>query len=190
MKSQNVTTARWIGPSQYCILAVLIAVVCGSASFARAQSGCKVLFDASDKLIMTPHHGYTNHVTQMKNGKQISSAGEDVSVGGVIYVKVEDAWRKSPMTVPDWLKQEHENRENSKNVSCQHLRDEGVNGEAAGVYTVHAETEDLKSDGTVWISRSRGVILRQDYDADMDGDKSHTTIRYEYANISPPAVSR
>ncbi|MGH9503161.1 MAG: hypothetical protein ACRD20_09955 [Terriglobales bacterium] len=190
MKSQNMKSARWIGPVRYFLLPALIAVVWGGSPLARAQSDCKVVFDATDKLMATPHHGYSNHVTQPKNGKPITSTGEDISVGGVIYVKVSGAWRKSPMTVQDWLKQQQENRKDSRNVSCRHLRDEAVNGEAAGVYSAHAETEYLKSDATVWISKSRGVILHQDSDADMDGDKSHSSIRYEYANISPPAVSR
>ncbi len=190
MELRNMTFVRLVGRSRYFLLAALIAVACGSAPLARAQADCKVVFDASYKLRVTPHHGYTSHVTQVRNGQQVTDVLEDISVGGFMYIKVHGNWRKSPMNVQELLKQDEENRKNARNVSCHHLRDEAVNGEAAGVYSAHAETDNVKSDSTVWISKSRGVILRQEEDVDVDGNKSHMSLRFDYANISAPAVSR
>jgi hypothetical protein len=76
-------------------------------------------------------------------------------------------------------------------VSCRLLRNEVVSGEPAEVYSVHAETEDLKSDSLVWISKSKRPILRQEQDLDTGlGDKSHISTRYEYTNVSAPNISR
>jgi hypothetical protein len=64
-----------------------------------------------------------------------------------------------------------------------------MNGEATAEYTTHTETADMKSDTQVWISKSRGLPLRQDVDTDVGGKlgKSHVETRYEYDNVQPPA---
>ena len=91
------------------------------------------------------------------------------------------------MTTEQMLEQE---RENQKNVSatCSYIRDESVNGQAAVVYSEHSQTEDMKTDGQVWISRSKGLIVRQELDTDVGGTlgKTHRSIRYEYDNVRPP----
>jgi hypothetical protein len=84
---------------------------------------------------------------------------------------------------------EQENRKNVKNASCRHVRDEIVNGEPAGVFSAHAETDDIKSDSLIWISKNKGLVLRQEEDLDAGGDKSHVSARYEYSNVSAPNVS-
>ena len=185
MDSQNKTLARLDHWSSFTTF-VLIFLACGNVPLARAQNDCKFVFDAGDKVTMTPHHGYTT--TTLQTGQKLSN-GEAIFVGGVIYVRIHDQWKKSPMTVQDMQKQEQENRKETKNVSCRHVRDEAVNGEAAGVYSAHAETEDMKTDSLIWISRSTGLILRQEEDLDSDSNKSHVSVRYEYRNVSAPAVS-
>ncbi len=44
--------------------------------------------------------------------------------------------------------------------TCQYLRDESVNGEAASVYKVHSESEVAKIAFTIWISKSKALPLR------------------------------
>ena len=86
--------------------------------------------------------------------------------------------------------QEEENWKNAKNVSCKYLRDESVKGESAAVYSTHNENEDTKEDGQVWVSKSKGLPLRQEEDVDIGyGDKRHHSTRYEYTNVQAPAVS-
>ena len=84
---------------------------------------------------------------------------------------------------------EQENRKNVKNASCRHVRDEIVNGEPAGVFSAQTETDDIKSDSLIWISKNKGLVLRQEEDLDAGGDKSHVSARYEYSNVSAPNVS-
>jgi hypothetical protein len=85
------------------------------------------------------------------------------------------------------MKQEQENRKNSK-PTCAYLRDEPVDGETAAVYSIRADTSDRKSEGHVWISKSRGLPLRQELDIDTvdKSGKNHHTMRYEYTNVQPP----
>jgi hypothetical protein len=44
-----------------------------------------------------------------------------------------------------------------------------VNGEAAAVYSQHVETENDKMDVQVWISKSKGLPLREELDVDVGG---------------------
>ena len=70
------------------------------------------------------------------------------------------------------------------------MREESLNGEPAAVYKVHSETEAAKTDGQVWISKSKGLPLRQELDMDVGGSagKSHREMRYDYANVKPPQM--
>jgi hypothetical protein len=72
--------------------------------------------------------------------------------------------------------------------SCRYVREEAVNGEATVVYAAHSESEYAKVDMTVWISKSKGLTVRQDVDMDVGGlmGKSHTSSRYDYTNVAPP----
>jgi hypothetical protein len=43
-------------------------------------------------------------------------------------------------------------------------------------------------DSQIWISRAKGLPLRQDMDIDVGGKngKSHSSSRYEYGDVKPP----
>lgn len=51
--------------------------------------------------------------------------------------------------------------------SCQLLREETLKGEAASVYRDLMKSHTGTADGTVWISKSRGVVLQQEVNVDM-----------------------
>jgi hypothetical protein len=137
---------------------------------------CKAYFDASDKLYTTPVHSYITHTVAKRSGEMIR-------VNGDSYFLVQEKWTKSLFNQQAMHEQELENRKNNK-ASCQHVRDESVNGEAAAVFSTHSESEDEKADGMVWISKSRGLLLRQEID--LEGD--HLTTRYEYTNVTAPKI--
>lgn len=145
-----------------------------------SDSGCKAVFDASDKSTTTPHHLYDTSPGL--------TANESIAVDGFYYVLIKGKWKKSPLTVKAQLEQGQENRKNAKSYSCTYVRDEPVDGEPAAVYSTHAVMdEDLKSDCQVWISKSRGLILRQEEDVDT-GEKTHHSIRYDYNNVHAPGL--
>ena len=169
-------------------LVALLIVVLGGAPVARAQGDCNIVYQADDKMIATDHRAFSSHGPASSGGS--AETTESVMVGGVSYVKVKGVWHKSPMTLAQLREQKAENRKNAKSVSCRYLRDESVDGDTARVYSFHSETEDDKSDGTIWISKNRGLPLRQEQDIDVGGSdgKRHYSTRYEYGNVSAPAV--
>lgn len=152
------------------------------------DNSCKAVFDASNKVIVTPAHLYTTRTSgpgnKTKNNEMIYSGG----AGGVIYILIDGKWTRSRMTGGEMLKIEEENRTTQK-ATCQFLRDESVNGEAATVYSGRAQGEDSNTTTTMWISKRSGLPLRQDVDIDMGGvaGKGHQSTRYEYTNVRPPA---
>lgn len=192
----NGTAMRWFAARRMpvvCASAVLLsALVCTQASTpagrrtivavvppASIDAACKVVFDASDKLLSVPHHEY---MTQKDSGGKIRNS-EIVAIDGARYVMFDGKWSKSRMTAAQMKEQEEENKKNAKVISCKKIGDDTVNGEAVAVYTQHSETEDSKDDGKVWISKSKGLILKQEMDIDS-GD--HWDIRFEYANVRAP----
>ncbi len=168
-----------------------LALFCAALAFAPgafAQGDCKMLYDATDKLYSAPNHAYSSQISGSK-AAPVTRTQEAIQIDGVIYILMNGAWKKSPMTSAGMQAQIVENRKNAKNVSCKYSRDESVNGEAAAVYIAHSETDAGKADATIWISKSRGLILRQEEDLDMgDPDKMHISIRYDYSGVKAPAV--
>jgi hypothetical protein len=113
---------------------------------------------------------------------------ETIYAGGSAYIKVSGKWSRSEWTLDRIMKQEQENRQQSK-YTCRYLRDESINGEAAAVYSTHSERlhPQVKSDGQMWISKSKGLPLRAEMDIDGgDGMKHHHSTHYEYTNVQPP----
>jgi hypothetical protein len=64
------------------------------------------------------------------------------------------------------------------------------------LFHVFATSSTIKNpdetvDTQIWISKSRGLPLKQIYDIDVNGGarcKSHTEIRYEYTNVTAPPI--
>src|ERR1700751_3689488 len=71
-----------------------------AAPLARGQGDCKTLFDADDKMISTDHHAFSSE-TSGSPGKASARENESITAGGVSYVKVKGAWRKSPLTLAE-----------------------------------------------------------------------------------------
>jgi outer membrane lipoprotein-sorting protein len=161
-------------------LAILIV-----PSSAHAQADCKILYDAVDKLTTVPYHAYS---TQKTDGKDRTA--ETILIGDVIYVNADGKWIKSPITPKEMREQEKENRKDATQVSCKHERDESVSGEPAEVYSTHNKNGDVDYNARIWLSTRTGLILREELDMDTGGPggKSHSSIRYDYSNVSAPAV--
>jgi hypothetical protein len=168
-------------------IAAAAALTPSPARAAVPDPACKPGLDAMIKQMTTPHHAYMTEVAQLSGGKPVNN--ESISTGSAIYIQIKGQWRRSPMTPQDMKKQEEENARNAKSRTCHYLRDEPVQGEAAAVYRVQEDTEDQKTDSTVWVSKRTGLPLRIENDLDV-GDKMgkrHLSIRYDYANVKAPA---
>lgn len=146
-------------------------------------SSCKPVFDATHKTLDTANHMYTDR--SGAGAKKMT--GEMITVNGDRYLMMNGKWTKSRMTVAATKAQEEENIKNAKVLSCKRTGDDAVSGEATTVYTEHTENEDTKSDGKIWVSKSRGLILKEEIDLDSgDAGKEHVALRYEYGNVKAP----
>jgi len=161
----------------------LLLAMCNSAPARAADNGCKTVFDAMSKVLVTPTHIYNTETAAFRKNKPMTNEG--IYFGGAIYVLVGGKWRRSPMDAAAIAKQEAENRRTGK-YSCRYLRDEVVHGEAAAVYASHSENEGTKADATTWISKSRGLPLRTEEDFGDQTSANHISIRYDYSGVHPP----
>ena len=164
------------------ILFVPLVTICLTAP-ARAADSCQPVFDALAKLITIPSHSYT---TSTPAGGKARTA-ETIMTQGKKYIRANGKWMDPHVTTAEVLEQERENEKNSK-ATCQLLRSEAVNTEAAVVYSLSRQTPGFKEDAQIWISTSTGIPLREEQDADWGGElgKAHNSARFEYGNIQPP----
>jgi hypothetical protein len=180
--------------SLFLLLGCTFALSLLAATPLAAQSGCQPVDEAMNKVMTTPTHIYATMTSVPSNGANPptdeTTHSETIYVGGAAYVKVGGKWSRGEVTPEQIMKQEQENRKNSKST-CRYLRDESVNGEAAAVYSTHSERSDvghITSDGQIWISKSSGLPLRDEVHIDSGGavGKNHYSGRYEYTNVHPP----
>jgi len=163
-------------------LSVLSLLALGQAVTARAADACQPVFDAITKLVTAPSHSYSTGVV---NGKPTSA--ETIYVEGKTYMLAKGKWMLSPVTPSDVLQQELEDEKQGKST-CRFMRNEFANGEAAALYSMRRETETVKEDGQVWISKANGRALREEVDVDYGAaiGKGHLSARFEYSNVKAP----
>ena len=118
---------------------------------------CQVVGDAIEKSLTMPYRSSYTHTA--RDGK--TRTGETIYVNGAMYSLVNGKWFSFPESSGDMKGGMEAGRKNIKNASCHVLRDESVNGESATVYSVHDETDLAIHDQQVWISKSKGVLLRR-----------------------------
>jgi hypothetical protein len=152
---------------------------------ARADS-CQPVFEALTKLVTTPRHSFTTHTTVFSNGGNPRTS-ETIYAQEKVYIRANGKWMNSPVTAAEVLEQEKENQEHG-HATCQFVGNESVDGEAAMLYTMRREDADAKEDAQIWISKSRGLPLRDEQDVNVGGKagKEHRSTRFEYTNIRPP----
>lgn len=150
------------------------------------DSACQAVIDASDKLFTAPYHMFATEAgAGVGNKKPVSS--EMIFAGGAQYILNNGKWSTSPLSTAQLKEMSQRNRKNA-NTSCHHVRDEAVNGESAALYTTHDDTAHGKSDSHIWISKGKGLILRQETDIDTGGanGKTRLSVRYEYGDVHAP----
>ena len=166
-------------------LAALSLLLIGEAVTARAGDSCQPVFDALDKVTITPRHTYTTLTAAFTHGKP--RASETIVAEGKVYIRVDEKWRPSPASLQDMQEQQKENRQHTKGT-CQFVRNEMVGTETAAVYSIHTQSEGAKEDSQIWISKTSGLPLRDEQEIDVGGafGKEHRSTRFEYGNIRPP----
>lgn len=165
-----------------------IAALLAAALPVRAASGCDAVIAATMKVFQVPAHLYMTETAGFSGGKTRNA--ETIYLNGVTFVKVNGPWRRSTVSPKDLADGKKESAQ--KAGTCSVVRDEAVSGEPATLYKVHNQTPDDTVDTQIWISKLRGLPLKAINDIDLGGGargKSHTEIRYEYTNVTAPAVS-
>ncbi|SPF45357.1 exported hypothetical protein [Candidatus Sulfopaludibacter sp. SbA4] len=165
----------------YLVVGFTLGYLLMGASPLAAQGDCKVILDAEDKVLNTPTHTYS---TMNMGGRTMNI--ETIYAAGAVYTKYDGKW-SSGGTTKDIEELTQKNRQTAK-ATCSHLKDELVDGEMTGVYSSHEDSPKGKIDSQIWISKAKGLPLRQDIDIDVGGSrgKSHSSMRFEYGNIKPP----
>lgn len=165
-------------------LSVLSLLVMGQAVPAHAGDSCQPVFDALTKIAATPSHSYTTN-TAVNGGKPAEA--ETIFANGQKYIRVRGKWMRIPVTSQEVVEQEKEKEEKGKST-CQLVRRESVNGEAAMLYSVHREYDEVKEDGQMWVSTSTGRLLRVEENIENRGKQKteHQSTRFEYGNVHPP----
>lgn len=168
-----------------------VSAVLLAAPATRAQAtSCAALKAISAKMFDIPYHVYmidsANTDAALHGGKP--TVGEVISAGGHMYVLNKGKWIKSPVSLAE-MKKDQQSNDDSTKATCSHLRDESVNGEAAAVWRSHVVNEMATIDTDMWISKSRGVLLKSTSVTDVGGPmgKSSVSSRYDYTNVRPPA---
>ena len=164
----------------------LVALLAGALP-ACAASGCDAVIAASQKVLQMPSHLYMTETAGFNGGKTRNA--ETIYLNGAMYTSLNGVWRKSPMTLQEL---EDARKDSAKDVgACSMVHDELVGVEPAVLYKVHKQTPDDTVDTQIWISKLRGLPLKQINDIDVGGarGKSHTEIRYEYTGVRAPAVA-
>jgi hypothetical protein len=170
------------------IMKACLYPLCGLLLAVPAVAGaddCRPVVDAMQKLAITPVHEYMQETAAFRKAP---SSNEAVIIGSAMYVRVSGQWHTMPYD-PKERAQEIAQSTAGKHATCRYLRDENVGSEAASVYATHDDQgEGSTVDNTLWISKSRGLPLRQGIDIDVGGKfgKSHTDIRFDYADVRVP----
>jgi hypothetical protein len=166
-----------------------VATLFATAPIRAQGSDCATVFASSSKMLDVPYHMYMIDSAKtdavLHGGKP--TAGEVISAGGEMYVLSRGKWVKSPVSIAE-LRKDQDNPDSTK-ATCSHLRDESVNGEPAAVWRSHIVNAAATIDSDVWISKSRGVVLKSNSLTDVGGPlgKSRSIARYDYTNVRPPA---
>jgi len=153
---------------------------------ADAANPCQPVFEALTKVVTTPSHSFTTSTSPAVNGGR-ATEGETIFSNGQKYIRAHGKWMRIPVTSQDVVEQEKEKEEHAKST-CQFLRGESVNGQAATLYSLHREYDEITEDGEMWVSKDTGLPLRLEEDVDNRGNKvrEHRSTRFEYGDIRPP----
>lgn len=162
---------------------------CSDVVFAAIDANCEVFLDAGNKQLNTPYHAYNVSTGAMSMGGAPMKT-ETIFVGGTLYTQILGKWTSTMLSMQDIKNMADSNRSKNQSATCQHVRDEAVNGEDAAVYIASTQGERMKSEQTMWISKSDSLPLRLEVEivSVKSGAKSHMSIRYEYANVQKPSM--
>ncbi|MEO6799577.1 MAG: hypothetical protein ABI178_06545 [Rhodanobacter sp.] len=178
-------TNRYVIPATVLALAASI----GTGPAHASDAACKPVFDAKAKQTTTPNHQY---MTETAATHAAPEKSEIIFTSTAMYINVDGTWQRRAFDAQKELA-DLRDAARASHTTCRYLRDEAVGSEAAAVYATRDEQEGgTHLDSQLWISKSRGLPLKQTIDVDVGGKfgKSHQEARIDYANVQAPAGVR
>ena len=110
---------------------------------------------------------------------------EVVVTGGKMYVQVMGKWQTMPFSAEETINTAKQKMAEGTRT-CQRVGGETVNGEAATIYSEHAD-EAGGVESRMWISDSRGLPLKVEVKVPSAMTQ---TLEYHYDNIQVPAGAK
>ena len=139
------------------------AALLAGALPACAASGCDAVIAATLKALHVPAHLYMTETAGFNRGKTTNA--ETIYLNGTMYTSLNGVWRKSPMTLQELA---DARKDSAKDLgTCSMVHDELVGVEPATLYKVHKQTPDDTIDTQIWVSKLRGLPLKQINDIDV-----------------------
>jgi hypothetical protein len=173
-------------PARYSLPVVAIIALSHVTPVAAADA-CGAVSDALMKLAQTPNHSFTESTGAIAGGR--SRTNERIVTATAAYIQAQGKWLESSLTPRQELQMQKDAMAEKKNGTCQYVRDEAIDGEPAALYATHKQDDGGQSDSQIWISRKRGLPLRQVVHLSVGGGKageSRMTTRYVYENVRAP----
>ena len=173
---------RFLGPA-----ALAVLVPC----FAHAQdASCKQVFNSIKLQANTPNHQYFTISGAEPDSR--AQTNEVITTGRARYVAVNGLWQTLTESPREITKREEENFKKSKTV-CRLLREEMLEGAATTVYVEQSQTGPITSVGTIWVSKTSGLPVREEVNTDAGtgiAGKRHLEIRIVYTDVRAPVTEK
>jgi hypothetical protein len=162
---------------------VLLAVsLCAIAALPARADDCANMMNTMIAHIGTPYAA--TMTTQTPGGE--TKTMKTVSSGGMMYVEMPDGWKSMAMDPKEQADMMRKAAATAKET-CHHAGDEVTGGEPSNVYIAHVENRGSVSDNKVWISKSRGLVMKTD--VQIQGGQ-HVTMTFDYNNVMVPAGAK
>lgn len=177
------------------VLAVSLSASGLVAGPARAADACDAVYNANNKLLQTPYHGYltmTHSAQQMHNSDRFkqgtgralyagkTETSETIFDGKASYLLHHGKWMRSPAQPQDMLEDARE-KQKTHPATCTLVGDQSIDGQAATLYKIH--NKETNTDDQAWISKSSGLPVHV---KSTHPDGSSAEMRYEFTNVRAP----
>lgn len=171
------------------VCASLILLLC-TFNLSCSSNPCAPVFQALEKLKGRTFHSFVSYDLS-NSSESIANNNEGIQVGGISYWKDHGKWS---IIDSDDRKFNSDRIKFAASISCRLEDAEFLDGEGADHYVTHGTwKDDVNTDvhGQFWVSQSTGLIMRANFKFNAGGlVRGTASLRWEYANVSAPIVSK
>lgn len=145
---------------------------------------CKAILEAVGKQASLPVRQKAVMESSQAPGRKFES--EMIRTADALYMQINGQWHKRPYDPAKTIAEAQEAMSKSKH-SCELVKRDEVNGQAADLYKVHSEGPQGVVDAEMWIGVASGLPLRQRTQmAPPSGTRMQHDVTYEYGNVKAP----